>query len=157
MLPSKVMSCAELGYPPLRALLIPLGLRIEAVAEGAAIPGSYWGDSEAGLLDKVLYLRADTPVHSALHEASHFLCATAAGRQAPQTDAGGSDTEENAVCYLQCVLANRLDGYSRQRCFADMNAWGYTFVLGSAEAWFANDADDALTWLKHNRPQGWDD
>ena len=150
------MSCADLGFAPLCRLLAPLGLAIECVADGSSIPGSYWGDSEAGVLGHVLYLRADTPVHSALHEASHFLCATAAGRNAPQTDAGGSDTEENAVCYLQCRLADRLDGYSRERCFADMDAWGYTFVLGSAERWFADDADDAVAWLRLHRPRGWD-
>jgi hypothetical protein len=30
---------------------------------------------------------------------------------------------------------------------ADMDAWGYTFRLGSARAWFERDADDARQWL----------
>ena len=30
---------------------------------------------------------------------------------------------------------------------ADMDAWGYTFRLGSARAWFEEDADDAREWL----------
>ena len=30
---------------------------------------------------------------------------------------------------------------------ADMDAWGYTFRLGSARAWFEQDADDARQWL----------
>ena len=28
-----------------------------------------------------------------------------------------------------------------------MDAWGYTFRLGSARAWFENDADDAFAHL----------
>jgi hypothetical protein len=30
---------------------------------------------------------------------------------------------------------------------ADMDAWGYTFRLGSARAWFEHDAENARTWL----------
>ena len=30
---------------------------------------------------------------------------------------------------------------------ADMDAWGYTFRLGSASAWFERDAEDAREWL----------
>jgi len=29
-----------------------------------------------------------------------------------------------------------------------MDAWGYSFRLGSARAWFENDAEDAIGWLK---------
>ena len=33
----------------------------------------------------------------------------------------------------------------------DMDRWGYTFRLGSAKAWFENDAEDAYQWLiDHN-------
>lgn len=147
-----VLTCASLPSGALAALLVPLGLQIEAVAEDDEIPGSYWGDSEAGLIGNQLYLRPDTPVHSALHEACHWLLADAERRAALHTDAGGSDTEENAVCYLQCLLAERLPGYSRSRCFADMDAWGYHFILGSAAAWFAGDSDDAQALL---RRRGW--
>lgn len=150
---SAVLPCAELGFDALRRLFGPLGLRIEIVADGAEIPGSYWGEREAGLIGDVLYLRADTPVHSALHEGCHFLCIDEARRGALHTDAGSGDTEEHAVCYLQCLLAGRLDGYSRERCFADMDAWGYHFVLGSTQAWFEQDADDAIAWLRQHRPQ----
>jgi len=31
---------------------------------------------------------------------------------------------------------------------SDMDAWGYTFRLGSALAWFEHDADDARAWLR---------
>ncbi|MEQ1439491.1 hypothetical protein AAG565_09010 [Fontimonas sp. SYSU GA230001] len=125
-------------------------MRVVWVADGAAIPGSYWGDDEAGLIGDDLYLRADTPVHSLLHELCHWLCMEPRRRAALHTDAHpvGDDVEENATCYLQCLLADRLPGYSRARCFADMEAWGYSFVLGSAAAWFERDSEDARNYLR---------
>lgn len=149
-----VMTCAELGLASLRAMFEPLGLQIIEVADGDDIPGSYWGDREAGLIAATLHVRGDTPVHSALHEACHWLCADAARRQSLHTNAGGEDVEEHAVCYLQCRLAGQLAGYSRARCFADMDAWGYSFRLGSTAAWFEKDADDAITWLAQRWPDG---
>lgn len=136
------------GLDALRGLLTPHGLALVEVAAGQTIPGSYWGEPEAGLIGSTLYLRADTPVHSALHESSHYLCMDPARRAGLHTDAGGADVEEHAVCYLQCLLANALSGYSRARCFADMDAWGYTFILGSAQAWFERDSQDAQDWLR---------
>ncbi|MDP3856244.1 MAG: hypothetical protein Q8Q73_00635 [Stagnimonas sp.] len=150
--PTTVLPVAALPDGAIAALLEPLGLDWQAVPDGAEIPGSYWGDSEAGLIGNRLHLRADTPVHSALHEACHWLLADAERRAVLHTDAGGTDTEENAVCYLQCLLADQLDGYSRARCFADMDAWGYTFILGSAAAWFERDSEDAQALL---RERGW--
>ena len=147
-----VLPCSALPEGALRSLLEPLGLVVQAVPLNEVIPGSYWGDSEAGLIGNALQLREDTPVHSALHEACHWLLADATRRASLHTDAGGTDTEENAVCYLQCLLAEQLGGYSRSRCFADMDAWGYHFILGSAAAWFAHDSDDAQALLKR---QGW--
>jgi hypothetical protein len=118
-----------------------------AVASGETIPGSYWGESEAGLVGNRIYFRADTPLHSVLHEASHFICMDDLRRSGLERDAGGDYDEENAVCYLQIVLANEFSGIdSRQMC-RDMDAWGYTFRLGSAQAWFEQDADDARNWL----------
>lgn len=145
-----VMCCAELPTGSLAALLQPLGLQVRFCADGASIPGSYWGAPEAGLIGAQLYVRGDTPVHSALHEACHYLCADETRRAHLHTDAGGSDTEENAVCYLQILLADQLGGYSRTRIFADMQAWGYSFRLGSPAAWFREDAEDAQQWLLKN-------
>ena len=51
---------------------------------------------------------------------------------AHRRDAGGDDAEENAVCYLQILWADALPGFGRERMFLDMDAWGYTFRLGSA-------------------------
>lgn len=147
-----MLLCCELPEGALQQLLEPLGLELQAVPADAVIPGSYWGESEAGLIGNRLQLRPDTPVHSALHEACHWLLADGERRSSLHTDAGGSDTEENAVCYLQCVLAGQLAGYSRARCFADMDAWGYHFILGSAAAWFAQDSEDAVALL---RERGW--
>jgi hypothetical protein len=59
------------------------------------------------------------------------------------TDATDSVAEEDATCYLQIVLADALPGVGRERLMADMDAWGYTFRLGSARAWFEQDAEDA--------------
>ncbi|CAN0354514.1 unnamed protein product, partial [Phaeothamnion confervicola] len=44
------------------------GLTVRWLALDCEIPGSYWGDSEAGLVQSTLYVRADTPLHSALHD-----------------------------------------------------------------------------------------
>jgi len=35
----------------------------------------------------------------------------------------------------------------RARLMADMDAWGYSFRLGSTAAWFAGDAENARQWL----------
>ena len=142
---------ATLPDRALESLLQPYGLRLEWIAVDASIPGSHWGESEAGLVGNCLYIRRDTPVHSALHEACHFICMDDARRAGLHTDAGGIDLEECAVCYLQILLAERLRNYSRQQIFADMDAWGYSFRLGSARAWFEQDADDARQWLIANR------
>ena len=140
------MPVAALPHGALAALLERHGMVLEW-SPGPQIAGSYWGESEAGLIDNRLIVRPDTPVHSALHEACHYLCADAERRASLHTDAGGDDLEECAVCYLQCLLADALPGYSRARMWADMDAWGYSFRLGSARAWFERDADDARDWL----------
>jgi hypothetical protein len=114
------------------------------------LPGSYWGDSEAGLRGNTLYVRADTPLHSLLHELSHFVCMTSERRAGLDRDAGGDDAEECAVCYLQILLADELPQLGRERMFVDMDAWGYTFRLGSSRAWFERDATDACAWLRES-------
>jgi hypothetical protein len=131
-------------------LLARYALEPVAVAAGNSIPGSYWGESEAGLIGNRIYFRPDTPLHSVLHEACHFICMDEARRAQLQRDAGGDYDEENAVCYLQIVLAESVGSDSQQMC-RDMDAWGYTFRLGSARAWFEGDADDARRWLVAHR------
>ena len=142
-----VLRLADVDTAALIGLLGAHGLTVEWLAPDAPIPGSYWGDSEAGLVCDRLYVRPDTPLHSALHEACHWLCMDAARRAGLHTDAGGDDVEECAVCYLQILLADHLPGVGRARLMRDMDAWGYSFRLGSVTAWFEHDADDARARL----------
>ena len=142
-----VLTCGEINLQSLSALLARFGLRITQVELTENIPGSFWGDSEAGLVGDELLVRADTPVHSALHEACHYICMDPTRRNALHTNAGGDTNEENGVCYLQILLADHLLVLGRERLWTDMDAWGYSFRLGSARAWFEHDADDARDWL----------
>jgi hypothetical protein len=143
-----VLTVGDIGIEAIGGLLRCYGLHCEQVTDGEAIPGSFWGDSEAGLVGHRLLVRRDTPVHSALHEACHYVCMTTARRAGLHTDAGGDYDEENAVCYLQILLAGLLAGVGRERLMCDMDAWGYSFRLGSARAWFEEDAQDARHWLQ---------
>ncbi len=142
-----VLRCADLEPSALPALLERFGLDLVPVEARGPIPGSFWGEPEAGLVENRLYVRADTPVHSALHETCHYVCMDEERRMGLDTDAGGDYREEDAVCYLQILLADTLPGVGRERMFADMDAWGYSFRLGSARRWFESDADDAQSWL----------
>jgi hypothetical protein len=136
-----------IGRLDLELLLDRFGLALQLVAPDEVIPGSYWGEREAGLIGAKIFSRLDTPVHSVLHEAAHFICMSPERRAGLDTDAGGDDAEESAVCYLQIVMAESLPNVGATRMCADMDAWGYSFRLGSAAAWFSEDADDAREWL----------
>jgi hypothetical protein len=131
----------------LALVLHQYGLELTLVAPQEDIPGSYWGDSEAGLRGDMLYARLDTPVHSVLHEASHYICMTPERRAGLDRDAGGDDPEESAVCYLQILMSDALPGVGRDRLMRDMDEWGYSFRLGSTRTWFEGDAADAHEWL----------
>ena len=144
-----VLSLAEAGIAAARALLARHGLTLALVVDGAPIPGSYWGEPEAGVIADTVYARGDTPLHSLLHEACHLIVAPAERRAAIHTNASDSQAEEDAACYLQILLADAIPGAGRDRLMADMDAWGYTFRLGSARAWFEEDAADACAWLAH--------
>jgi len=76
---------------------------------------------------------------------------TAERREQLETDAGGDDLEEAAVCYLQVVLSDEIDGVGRDQLMSDMDEWGYSFRLGSTRAWFERDAEDAYKWLIDNK------
>ena len=141
----------------LELLLDRYGLELQLVAPDEIIPGSYWGEREAGLIGAKIFARLDTPLHSVLHESAHFICMTPERRAGLDTDAGGDDAEESAVCYLQVILAESLPNVSRERICRDMDDWGYSFRLGSAAIWLATDAADARDWLvRHGLldPQG---
>ena len=143
-----MLRLADVDEQVIRDLLGRYALQLECIAEGETIPGSYWGEAEAGLIGSTVFARSDTPLHSLLHEACHLIVLPMERRAQVHTDATDSIAEEDAACYLQIILADALPGVSRERLMTDMDAWGYTFRLGSARAWFENDADDARDWLQ---------
>jgi len=143
-----VLRVGQLGFSAPAALLESFDLTLQRVADGEAIPGSFWGDEEAGIIGTTVYARDDTPVHSLLHEAGHLIVLPPEKRRDVHTDATDSIEEEDATCYLQIVLSDRLPGVGRDRLMADMDAWGYSFRLGSTRAWFDHDADDARAFLQ---------
>ena len=142
-----VVVLADLDRREVTQLLAGYGARLVVLAPHEAIPGSYWGDCEAGLVGDAVYARADTPAHSLLHELCHYVCMDDVRRAALATDAGGTDDEESAVCYLQVLLAQHLRGFGSERCLQDMDAWGYSFREGSARAWYCGDGAHARDWL----------
>ena len=100
-----VLTVADVSRAALEALLEKYGLNLQLQPDAQAITGSYWGDSEAGIVDQTVFVRNDTPVHSLLHETCHLICMSSERRAQIDTDAGGDDLEEAAVCYLQVLLA----------------------------------------------------
>lgn len=143
-----VLLIADIELDSLRTLFSAYGLDVVLLEPGADIPGSYWGAPEAGLIGNRLYLRPDTPVHSALHEGGHWICMDDARRRSVHTDAKGSVMEECAVNYLQILLAEALPDVGRERMLDDMTTWGYSYREGSVRAWLAGDAEDARQWLR---------
>lgn len=143
-----VLRLADIGMQAPAALLGRFGLSLCRIATGESIPGSYWGDDEAGIIGTTVYARDDTPVHSLLHEACHLIVLPPERRAAVHTDATDSIEEEDATCYLQIVLADDLSGVGHARLMADMDSWGYSFRLGSTRAWFEQDAENARQFLR---------
>ena len=146
-----VLLCSDINLDHLRSLLDRYGMKIKTVEDDGPIPGSFWQPPEAGLIENTLYIRNDTPVHSALHEACHYICMDSPRREKLNTDAGGTAIEENGVCYLQILLSDFIPEMKQRRMLSDMDTWGYSFRLGSAKGWFEQDAEDALEWLVNNK------
>lgn len=144
---SKILTVDDLLVDTIKEVLQRYHLQLMIVADDAPLPASYWGAPEAGIRGNTIYARGDTPVHSILHECCHVICMTGQRRAVLDRDAGGDDLEESAVCYLQLLLADHIDGVGRQRLMQDMDDWGYSFRLGSTSAWFEHDADDAREFL----------
>ena len=144
------MRVSDTGREPLDTLLARFGLSLVLQSEGETIDGSFWGDSEAGIIGHEVYVRPDTPIHSFLHETCHVICMSKERRSGLDRDAGGDDLEEAAVCYLQVILADSLDGVGRDRLMLDMDAWGYSFRLGNTRDWFQSDAEDAAGFLMNH-------
>jgi hypothetical protein len=146
-----VVTVGDIGRDVLAVLLERYGLKLVEQPVGERIKGSFWGDSEAGVIGRSVYVRADTPVHSLLHESCHIICMDGERRDGLDRDAGGDDLEEAAVCYLQILLAGHIDGVGRDRLMLDMDAWGYSFRLGTTRDWFEKDAEDAREFLVNHR------
>ena len=144
---SGVLTVGDTGPDKLAGLLGRFGLELIVQDDDTPITGSFWGDSEAGVVGRSVYVRADTPVHSFLHETCHVICMDGERRDNLERDAGGDALEESAVCYLQVVLADHIDGVGRARLMADMDTWGYSFRLGHTRDWFERDAEDAREFL----------
>ena len=144
---SDVLRLKDIAFADAATLLACFDLQLERVADNASIPGSYWGEPEAGLVGNTVHARGDTPIHSLLHEAAHLIVLPPERRAAVHTDATDSVEEEDAVCVLQALLGDAIPGVGRARVLADMDAWGYTFRLGSAQAYFEHDAETAWQWL----------
>ena len=143
-----MLTLSDIDEATVAALLASYGIALARVAEGASIPGSYWGEPEAGIIGSTVHARGDTPVHSLLHEAAHLIVLPPERRVAVHTDATDSVEEEDAVLVLQVLLGDRLPGVGAARVLADMDAWGYTFRLGSAAAYVRDDAASAWAWLQ---------
>jgi hypothetical protein len=146
-----VLRVRDIGFEAPAALLSRYALQLQRVAPGQPIPGSFWGEEEAGIIGNTVYARDDTPVHSLLHEAGHLIVLPLDKRMDVHTDATDSIEEEDATCYLQIVLADRLSGVGRDRLMTDMDAWGYSFRLGSTRKWFEQDASEALAFLQQRQ------
>jgi hypothetical protein len=129
---SPVLTVADVRFGKLTQLLGRFGLSLCLLEDDAPITGSFWGEPEAGIVKRCVYVRLDTPVHSLLHEACHVICMDEVRRAGFECNAGGDDIEEAAVCYLQIVLADYLPGVGRDRLMQDMDTWGYSFRLGSS-------------------------
>lgn len=142
-----MLAVADVPLASIESLLDRYGLSIRVQQDGETIIGSFWGDREAGVVGCTVHARRDTPLHSLLHETCHIICMSGDRREQLETDAGGDDLEEAAVCYLQVILAGELDGVGRDRLMADMDTWGYSFRLGDTRSWFERDAEDARKWL----------
>jgi len=154
-----MLFCSDKQKTSLETLLRRYQLQVNWLDNNAAIPGSWFGEPEAGLIKNQVYVRPDTPVHSALHESCHYVCMDAQRREHLDTNAAGDYEEENGVCFLQILLADFLPDMGQPRMMQDMDDWGYTFRLGSAKRWFNEDAEDTRDWLikhelidRHNNP-----
>jgi hypothetical protein len=148
---ANVLTLGMIDLGAAQRLLARHDIALTLVDDALPIPGSYWGEREAGIIGSTVYARRDTPLHSVLHEACHLIVLPAARRADVHTDATDSLAEEDAACYLQILLADELPGIGRARLMADMDTWGYTFRLGSTRAWFESDAEDAQAWLRERQ------
>ncbi|HEU4813090.1 MAG TPA: hypothetical protein VFS99_02545, partial [Xanthomonadaceae bacterium] len=61
-----MLTLCDIDEPAVAALLASYGIALARVPDGASIPGSFWGEPEAGIIGCTVHARGDTPVHSLL-------------------------------------------------------------------------------------------
>ena len=71
-----VLCVADRDVREIADLLMRYGLEWKLEPDQSDITGSFWGAPEAGIVARSVYVRADTPIHSVLHEVSHIVCMT---------------------------------------------------------------------------------
>ena len=91
---SPVLTVADVRFAKLTQLLGRFGLSLHLLEDDVPVTGSFWGEPEAGIVERRVYVRSDTPVHSLLHEACHVICMDEQRRTGLERDAGGDDLEE---------------------------------------------------------------
>ncbi|MDB6163306.1 MAG: hypothetical protein JWL98_738, partial [Xanthomonadaceae bacterium] len=55
-----VLLLRDIAIADVTALLARYDLQLQVVPDGGPIPGSYWGEPEAGIISNVVHARADT-------------------------------------------------------------------------------------------------
>ena len=95
-----VLRLVDSNKAEVAGLLARFGLSLVCCVGHHIIPGSYWGDDEAGLKGNSLYARGDTPLHSILHEACHYICVSDERRQRLDTNAGSDEARKTR--YVTC-------------------------------------------------------
>ena len=53
---ASVLTVGQIGFDDAATLLAGFGLRLHRVAAGKKIPGSYWGEPEAGIIAANVYI-----------------------------------------------------------------------------------------------------
>jgi hypothetical protein len=144
---ASVLTLADIHFDDAAALLHRFGLRCSASPTAHRFPAATGANRGRDHRQRTVYARSDTPVHSLLHEACHLIVLPPE-RRAPCTPTPPIRSRGRRGLLLQGLLADALPGVGSDRVLADMDAWGYTFRLGSARAWFEHDADDAWAWLQ---------
>mgnify|MGYP002063509748 CR=1 FL=1 len=119
--------------------------RLEGLGATVVRHGDSYADSMVGAMEAAELVLFPGPC-----DKMREMAGSVAGRFAAEalvvTAAKG--IEAGTRLRMSQVLADELPGFGRARMFADMDAWGYSFRLGAAQAWFDGDADDARQWLE---------
>ena len=132
----------DIGFDDVAALLARYGLAARARRRRRADPRQLLGRTRSRPDRPRVHARDDTPVHSLLHEAAHLIVLPPErARRAYRRHRFGRGRRRRLRA---AVAARRRPARRRPRALmADMDAWGYTFRLGSARAYFERDAEDA--------------